>query len=416
MVNRYVNQGFSGGEKKRNEILQLAVLEPEIAILDETDSGLDIDSLKQVAMRRGTADRAGPRRAADHALPADLELHHAGLRPRDDGRAYREVRRQGARARARGEGLRGYPQGARPRGEPVGDAGRRQRSGGGDRGTLGGRWTSRASGRTSRSCSARSRTSRSSTWTLRRRRRSRTQVIDAESDFYAHHNANAHRGLYLLAEEATELYEGARASSPLHRCAGARDDRLHAWDDGVDEPRRVRAGPGKFLKEGDEILLTEMEHHSNIVPWQLAARDTGAVLRYLPLTDDGLLDLSEPRLAPSPSGRSSSRDRHVELARHAPAAEASSIDAAHAVGALVLVDGAQLVPHVPVDVAELDCDFLTISGHKMLGPTASGGLYAQARAPRGDGPVPGWRAHDRRGLPRSRRRGTTCRTSSRPGP
>ena len=115
MVQRYVNQGFSGGEKKKNEILQLAVLEPEIAVLDETDSGLDIDSLKVGGRRGRAADRAGPRGPAHHPLPADPELHHARLRPRDDRRAYREVRRQGARPRARGEGLRGRAHGARPR-------------------------------------------------------------------------------------------------------------------------------------------------------------------------------------------------------------------------------------------------------------------------------------------------------------
>jgi cysteine desulfurase/selenocysteine lyase len=130
------------------------------------------------------------------------------------------------------------------------------------------------------------------------------------------------------------------------------------------------------VKEGDEILLTDMEHHSNIVPWQLAVRDTGATLRYLPLTDDGLLELSDlgsllterTRLL-AVTGMSNSLGTLPPLGQ--------LIDAAHAVGALVLVDGAQLVPHVPVDVTELDCDFLTISGHKMLGPTASGGLYGK---------------------------------------
>jgi cysteine desulfurase/selenocysteine lyase len=119
-----------------------------------------------------------------------------------------------------------------------------------------------------------------------------------------------------------------------------------------------------------------MEHHSNIVPWQLAARNTGGVLRYLPLTDDGLLDLTglgevltERTKLFAVTGMSNSLGTLPPLKQ--------LVEAAHAVGALVLVDGAQLVPHVPVDVAELDCDFLTISGHKMLGPTASGGLYAK---------------------------------------
>src|SRR6266540_2125366 len=132
----------------------------------------------------------------------------------------------------------------------------------------------------------------------------------------------------------------------------------------------------KFLREGDEIVLSELEHHSNIIPWQLVARDTGAVLRYVPVTGEGRLDLDEfdRLLGPNTrlvaiSGMSNVLGTMPPLRRIA--------DDAHAIGALVLVDGAQLVPHAPVDVRVLDCDFLTISGHKMLGPTASGGLYAK---------------------------------------
>ncbi len=202
------------------------------------------------------------------------------------------------------------------------------------------------------------------------------QVIDAEADFYRRHNANAHRGIYLLAEETTELYEQARAR--LARFVGAPDPNTIVFTRGTTESTNLvaYAWGRKFLREGDEILLSEMEHHSNIVPWQLAARDTGAVLRYLPITDEGLLDLSdlgsvltEKTKLMAITGMSNS------LGTLPPVRQLA--DAAHAVGALVLVDGAQLVPHVPVDVAELDCDVLTISGHKMLGPTASGGLYAR---------------------------------------
>jgi cysteine desulfurase/selenocysteine lyase len=202
------------------------------------------------------------------------------------------------------------------------------------------------------------------------------QVIDTEADFYRHHNANAHRGIYLLAEETTELYEQARAK--LARFIGASDPSTIVFTRGTTESTNLvaHAWCRKFLREGDEILLSEMEHHSNIVPWQLAAKDTGAVLRYLPLTDDGLLDLSglgsvltEKTKLLAITGMSNS------LGTLPPVRQLA--DAAHAVGALVLVDGAQLVPHVPVDVTELDCDVLTISGHKMLGPTASGGLYAK---------------------------------------
>jgi cysteine desulfurase / selenocysteine lyase len=202
------------------------------------------------------------------------------------------------------------------------------------------------------------------------------QVIDAEAEFYRQHNANAHRGIYLLAEETTELYERARAR--LARFVGAPDPDTIVFTRGTTESTNLvaYAWGRKVLREGDEILLSEMEHHSNIVPWQLAARDTGAVLRYIPLTDEGLLDLTdlgsvltEKTKLLAITGMSNS------LGTLPPVRELA--DAAHAVGAIVLVDGAQLVPHVPVDVTELDCDVLTISGHKMLGPTASGGLYAK---------------------------------------
>ncbi|HEY2802580.1 MAG TPA: aminotransferase class V-fold PLP-dependent enzyme, partial [Actinomycetota bacterium] len=119
------------------------------------------------------------------------------------------------------------------------------------------------------------------------------QVIDAESDFYAHHNANAHRGIHMLGEEATELFEGARGK--VARFLNAPSAESIVFTRGTTESMNLIAhGWGrKFLKAGDEILITEMEHHSNIVPWQLTAQQTGATLRYLPITDDGLLDLSQ---------------------------------------------------------------------------------------------------------------------------
>ena len=203
------------------------------------------------------------------------------------------------------------------------------------------------------------------------------QVIDAEADFYRHHNANAHRGLYQLGEEATELFEGARAK--LASFIGAPAPETVVFTRGTTESMNLIAHgwARTTLREGDEILITEMEHHSNIVPWQMAARATGAALRYIPLTDDGLLDLSdlsslltERTKLLSVTGMSNALGTITPLRQ--------LIESAHAVGALVAVDGAQLVPHHRVDVAALDCDFLAISGHKMLGPTASGGLYAKA--------------------------------------
>lgn len=202
------------------------------------------------------------------------------------------------------------------------------------------------------------------------------QVLDAEREFYELHNANAHRGLYALAEEATELYEGARAK--LAAFLGAGSPASIVFTRGTTESMNLIAhGWGrKFLKEGDEVLLTEMEHHSNIIPWQLCARDTGAVLRYIPLTDDGLLDLSglgslltERTKILALTGMSNALGTIPPLAQ--------LVEAAHAVGAVVAVDGAQMVPHLRVNVTELGVDFLAFSGHKMLGPTASGGLYAR---------------------------------------
>lgn len=202
------------------------------------------------------------------------------------------------------------------------------------------------------------------------------QVIDAERDFYEHHNANAHRAIYFLGEEATDLYEGARSTTA--RFLGAPGPDTIVFTRGTTESINLVAhGWGrKFLREGDEILLTEMEHHSNIVPWQFAARDTGAVLRYIGLTDEGLLDLSNlGELLTAKTKILCVTGMSNSLGTIPPVAELT--ERAHAVGALVLVDGAQLVPHRGADVSALDCDFLAFSGHKMLGPMASGGLFAR---------------------------------------
>ena len=203
------------------------------------------------------------------------------------------------------------------------------------------------------------------------------QVIDAESDFYAHHNANAHRGLYMLGEEATELFEGARAK--LAAFFGAASPETIVFTRGVTESLNlVATGWGrKFLGEGDEILISEMEHHSNIVPWQMVVSATGATLRYIPLTDDGQLDLSdlgslltERTKILSVTGMSNALGTITPLKQ--------LVESAHAVGAIVCVDAAQLAPHHRIDVQELDVELLGFSGHKMLGPTASGGLYGKA--------------------------------------
>ncbi|HYT29412.1 MAG TPA: SufS family cysteine desulfurase [Actinomycetota bacterium] len=202
------------------------------------------------------------------------------------------------------------------------------------------------------------------------------QVIDALTDYYERHNANIHRGVYSLAEEATAMYEEARAK--LARFVGAPDPSCIVFTRGTTESTNLVAHgfARKFLGEGDEILLSVIEHHSNLVPWQFVAQATGATLRYLSLADDGTLDLSDlGSLLTERTKLVAVTGMSNVLGTLPPIRELT--DAAHTVGAAVLVDGAQLVPHVPVDVQALDVDFLTVSGHKMLGPTASGGLYGK---------------------------------------
>ena len=202
------------------------------------------------------------------------------------------------------------------------------------------------------------------------------RVIEAVVDFYERHNANAHRGIYPLGQEATDAYEQAREK--VAAFIGAPTPNSVIFNRGTTESVNLvaYAWGRKFLEEGDEVVLTEMEHHSNIVPWQLAARDTGAVLRYVPLTPDGLIELD------AVAATITSRTKMVAVSGQSnvigtfsPIREIAEM--AHEAGARILVDGAQFVSHNPVDVAELDVDFLTISGHKMLGPTASGGLYGR---------------------------------------
>jgi cysteine desulfurase / selenocysteine lyase len=202
------------------------------------------------------------------------------------------------------------------------------------------------------------------------------QVIDAESRFYREHNANAHRGIYTLGEEATEAYEGARAR--IARFFGVTDPSRLVFTRGTTESINLMAyGWARvFLGEGDEILITEMEHHSNIVPWQLAAAATGATLRYIGLTDDGSLDLSNlGELLNDRTKILGVTAMSNALGTITPLRQL--VDAAHAVGAIVVVDAAQAAPHMALDADALDVDFLAFSGHKMLGPTASGGLLGK---------------------------------------
>ncbi|MDR7486277.1 MAG: cysteine desulfurase [Armatimonadota bacterium] len=202
------------------------------------------------------------------------------------------------------------------------------------------------------------------------------EVIDALRHYYETYNANIHRGIYRIAEEATARFEEARAKVAAFLGA-ARPEEI-VFTRGTTEALnlvaatwgRTRVGPG------DEILLTEMEHHSNIVPWQFVAAERGAALRYIPVTDEGRLDLAAlDRLL-------TERTKIVALTHQSNVLGTVNpvrliADRAHAVGAHVVVDAAQSVPHLPVHVGALGADFLAFSGHKMLGPTGTGGLWAR---------------------------------------
>jgi cysteine desulfurase/selenocysteine lyase len=202
------------------------------------------------------------------------------------------------------------------------------------------------------------------------------QVIDAMSEFYEHTNAGVHRSVHQLGEESTAAYEGAREK--IARFVNAPDPRGVVFTRGTTESTNLvaYAWARRRLKPGDEILSTVMEHHSNIVPWQMAASDTGASVRYIDITDDGQLRMDEFEATISErtklvcvTGMSNVLGTINDVAWIA--------ERAHAVGALVLVDGAQLVPHNVVDFQALGCDFLAFSSHKMLGPTGVGALVAR---------------------------------------
>ncbi len=200
------------------------------------------------------------------------------------------------------------------------------------------------------------------------------QVIGAVSDFYSNYNANVHRGIYELSIRATEAYYSARQK--VANFINAPDWRSIVFTGGTTESINLVAysWARKNLKNGDEILITEMEHHSNIVPWQLVAEETGAILKYIPIKRDGTLDLSNiDQLITNKTKIVSVIHQSNVFGTINPVKEI--INQAKQVGAITLIDAAQSVPHSHVDVQDLDCDFLAFSGHKMLGPTGIGFLY-----------------------------------------
>ena len=201
-------------------------------------------------------------------------------------------------------------------------------------------------------------------------------VMEAMDDYYRLRNANVHRGVHTLSEEATALYEGARGR--IARFINAPSSKQVIYTRNATEAINLVAYSWglEALKPGDEVLITQMEHHANIVPWQLITQRTGATLRYLPIDDRGTLrlDLLSELLTERTKLFAFVAMSNV-LGTINPVAEL--VARAHSVGALALVDGAQSVPHLPVDVQALNCDFLVFSGHKMCGPTGSGVLYGR---------------------------------------
>jgi cysteine desulfurase/selenocysteine lyase len=201
-------------------------------------------------------------------------------------------------------------------------------------------------------------------------------VIDAMTEYYEQHNANVHRGIYTIAEEATAAHEGARVK--LARFINAPDSHEVVFARNATEAINLVAYSWgrKHIGRGDQIILTEMEHHANLVPWQLLVQEVDGDMEFIPITDDGVLrlDVFEVLLRLKPKLVAFTHVSNT-LGTINPVRE--MVDMAHAAGALVLVDGAQAVPHVPVDVQALGCDFYAFSGHKMLGPMGSGALWAR---------------------------------------
>lgn len=202
------------------------------------------------------------------------------------------------------------------------------------------------------------------------------QVIEAISNYYSNSHSNVHRGVHALSQEATDLFEATRGK--VQRFINARSEKEIIYTSGTTEGINLvaRSFTEAFIGEKDEIIITNMEHHSNIVPWQMAAERSGAILKVVPINDKGELDLE------AYGKMLNERTKMVAVVHISnalgtinPVKEMARM--AHQYGAKVLLDGAQSAPHLQVDVQDLDCDFYTASAHKMLGPTGAGFLYGK---------------------------------------
>ena len=201
------------------------------------------------------------------------------------------------------------------------------------------------------------------------------QVIDAIVDYYSNYNANIHRGVHTLSQEATEKYEQARIKIQKHLNA-AKSQEIIFTSGTTHSINLVASGFSSLLKKGDELIVSALEHHSNIVPWQMLCERTGAILKVIPMNEEGelLMDAYDTLLSDKTKLVFCN---HVSNALGTVNPIKKIIDAAHKVGAAVLIDGAQAAPHIKADVQALDVDFYTVSAHKLCGPTGVGMLYGK---------------------------------------
>lgn len=205
-----------------------------------------------------------------------------------------------------------------------------------------------------------------------------SSVIEAVEQYYRGYNSNVHRGVHTLGTKATDAYEGAREKVRKFINASSTEEIIFTRGTTTSLNTVAKSYGGANLSEGDEIVISYMEHHSNIIPWQQIAKQTGAVLKYLPLQEDGTISIEDVKETITDATKIVSI-MHVSnvLGVINPIKEISAI--AHQHGAIMVVDGAQSAPHIKIDVKDLDCDFLAFSGHKMAGPTGIGVLYGKKK-------------------------------------